>query len=140
MQLAMFEGAPERASDDRFEVFWRAYPATRRLDKIKARAAFLRAELTDDDWRTLQRVLPLQAASSQWQEHPRWIPHPTTYLNNRRWRDDPAVYAATPPTAAELHAAHRIRQNARGGCPHAEPCDSWRTCIDRIVATQRGRA
>lgn len=133
------DGAPGRASDDRFDAFWRLYPPARRTGKIKAREAFVRAALTEADWCTLTRVLPLQAASPQWREHSRWIPHPTTYLNNRRWEDDPTAYAPTPPTAAELERAHRIRHNVRGGCMHDPVCADWRACIDRIVASLRER-
>jgi len=140
MQPALFDAeVPMRASDDRFEVFWQAWPAARRVDKHKARAAFIRAALSGAEWTQLQRVLPLQVASPQWTEHPRFIPHPTTYLNNRRWTDDPAAYAPAPPTAAELERAHRIRANMRGGCLHDPVCDDWRACVARIVASLRER-
>jgi hypothetical protein len=140
-QPLLFEDAraPEPPTDDRFEQFWALYPATRRINKAKTREVFLRRVTSVRDWMTLLRVLPLQIASAQWTEHPRYIPHATTYLNSQRWNDDPRVYAAQPPTAAELEVAHRIRKNARGGCPHDPPCTRWLDCIEQIVATNRGR-
>jgi hypothetical protein len=138
-QQGLFEGAPERACDDRFDIFWNLYPATRRVGKPKARAAFERLQLSWQDWARLRYLLPLQAASSQWSEHPRFIPHPVTYLNNRRWEDDPAAYTTLPPSAAELEVAHRIRKQSARGCPHDVPCANWRDCIDRIIATNRAR-
>jgi hypothetical protein len=130
---------PALKGDPRFEQFWALYPATRRMNKTKTAEVFARRVETVRDWMTILRVLPLQIASAQWTEHPRFIPHATTYLNGRRWEDDPRVYAAAPPTAAELEVAHRIRKNARGGCPHDPVCARWLDCIEQIVADNRGR-
>jgi hypothetical protein len=138
-QPGLFEGAPERSCDDRFDIFWNLYPAVRRTGKAKAREAFERLQLTWQQWARLRYILPLQAASSQWTEHPRWIPHPTTYLNNRRFDDEPDAYTTLPPTTAELEVAHRVRKNSARGCPHTPGCGNWRDCIDKIVASNRQR-
>ncbi len=71
--------------DTDFEEFWRAYP--HRVGKLKARAAFeklrrsgiTQAELVDG----IQQYI---ATKPGWQA---WA-HPTTWLNQGRWMDEPA--------------------------------------------------
>lgn len=137
-QQGLFEhdDADAIARGDWFERFWALFPRVRRLDKAKARRAWIKARVTAADMATIERVLPIQAISPQWSEHPRFIPHPTTYINNRRWSDDPDAYAPAPPTADERRMATNVRM---GGCPHEPTCDSWRTCETLIVARLRAR-
>lgn len=138
-QASLFESGdgPSVAALDWFETFWQLYPAARRVNKAKARAAFIRANITARDMALIVEVLPQQARSPQWNEHPRYIPHPTTYLNQRRWTDDPAAFAPAPPTAEELRMANNVRM-ARG-CPHGGTCEDWRACVQLIVDRIRAR-
>lgn len=70
-----------------FDRFWAAYP--RRVGKGKARKAFEKAIKTT----TLAAMLDALA----WQRNqPQWVkdggeyvPHPTTWLNQERWADEP---------------------------------------------------
>lgn len=72
---------------DDFDTFWRAYP--RRVGKGDARKAFAKALKKT----SIDRILKALA----WQQHqPQWIrdggafvPHPTTWLNQERWDDEP---------------------------------------------------
>ena len=69
----------------RFEQFWAIYP--RHEVKMTARRAFERINPND---KTLYEMLQwiMQAKySAQWQDT-RFIPHPATWLNQRRWEDD----------------------------------------------------
>lgn len=67
-----------------FEAFWAAYPnrkgkgaAFRAWDRVKQHQALI------------LRALPHHRDSEQWQrEGGRFIPHPATWLNQRRWEDD----------------------------------------------------
>ena len=79
-----------RANDitlDDFEQFWRAYP--RRIGKGVARRAFAKA--------IVKTTLAAMIAAIQWQRtQPQWlkdggqfIPHPSTWLNQERWDDEP---------------------------------------------------
>lgn len=93
-----------------FDVFWSAYP--RREGKPKASQAWqkLRPDL-DAVLASLER----QKASEQWtKDGGQFIPMPATYLNQRRWEDEPArpsesndpfagiTRAITPEEADEL--------------------------------------
>jgi hypothetical protein len=94
VSLAALARAAERAFDE----FWKAYP--RKVAKTDARKA----------WAKLGTVPPIGALldALAWQrELPRWreeggryVPHPATYLNGRRWEDE-----RPPLTALERFAA-----------------------------------
>ncbi len=76
---------PKYAKD--FETFWQAYP--RKVGKLKAYQSFKKAiKLT-----TLEKILTAleaQKQSEQWRkENGAFIPHPTTWLNQGRWEDEP---------------------------------------------------
>lgn len=71
--------------EDQFETFWRAYP--RRIGKGAARKSFdkaLKLESFDGIMAGLQRQLAYYASKEQ-----QFIPHPTTWLNQERWSDEP---------------------------------------------------
>ncbi|MBR2800319.1 MAG: hypothetical protein IKE04_05530 [Oscillospiraceae bacterium] len=78
--------AREREIDGLFDQFWEAYPrhdtraeARKAFEKLKPDEALLKQMLTAiERWR----------ASEQWQ-NPRYIPQPRTWLNQRRWEDEP---------------------------------------------------
>lgn len=78
---------------DRFEKFWTAYP--RKENKQKAIVAFEKINPDDLMLDAMLQAIERQKASSQWQEEGgRFIPHPTTWLNGRRWEDE--VQTAQP--------------------------------------------
>ena len=69
-----------------FAAFWGAYP--RKIDKDRARRAW--RKLRPDRELTAQMLRSIQEwkQCEQWQEE-RLIPHPATWLNNRRWEARP---------------------------------------------------
>lgn len=73
-----------------FETFWKLYP--KHPDKGKALTAWnkicKKPPKDRPTWKELRRALKLQKESERWQD-PKFIPHPTTWLNNARWLDDP---------------------------------------------------
>jgi hypothetical protein len=80
-----------------FEQFWSCYP--KKVGKLEARKAFERAK-------SRPAIAVLVAAIHQALRSPSWtkeqgqfIPHPTTWLNQGRWDDQPlmASHAAIPP-------------------------------------------
>lgn len=85
-------GGVQRGADaTAFETFWIAYPPREgvRTGKQAARAAWKRVSEAD--------VAPLMAAlerlkrTKQWtRDDGKFIPHASTFLNQRRWEDDPA--------------------------------------------------
>lgn len=71
---------PSEASPDGFDEFWAAYP--RRVAKTQARAAWKKNKCV------LAEVLPsLEQQKKLWKDT-QFIPHPTTWINQRRWEDE----------------------------------------------------
>lgn len=77
-----------KGDDGLFDAFWAAYPkhvakkpARRAFDKLHADRALLDKLLTALDW---------QRRTESWQrDGGRYIPNPATWLNARRWEDEP---------------------------------------------------
>lgn len=76
---------------EEFEGFWSHYP--RRVGKKAALAAYRRAR-KDTDPALIAAGLCSQLADLEARDLDK-VPHPTTWLNQRRWEDDPA-HAAQP--------------------------------------------
>lgn len=77
-----------------FDRFWKAYP--RKENKARARKAW--AKLAPDMalCRRMSAALEAQKCSEQWQrENGRYIPHPASWLNGRRWEDEAPAPAPT---------------------------------------------
>lgn len=75
-----------------FETFWKAYP--RKVSKTSARKAWDRLAPDPALRGVILAAIARQRESSQWKDHGgKYIPHPTTWLNNHRWTDElePAI-------------------------------------------------
>ena len=70
------------AADDGFDRFWRTYP--RKVDKQRALAEWRKLAPGPELTETILQALEKQCTSSQWQDV-EYIPHPRTWLHNRRW-------------------------------------------------------
>lgn len=71
------------ASD--FETFWKAYP--RKVGKDAAEKAWIKKKPNIDE---VLNSLLWQMQTDQWKaESGKFIPHPSTYLNQGRWKDEP---------------------------------------------------
>jgi hypothetical protein len=76
------EDESKKAAD--FERFWQAYP--RKVGRVKAEAAFSKVT---EDITVLLSAIARQKKSAQWQkDNGQFIPHPTTWLNGKRWQDE----------------------------------------------------
>lgn len=107
-----------------FAVFWSQYPAWRRVAKEKAEAAFNRAveqSGLDAVMDGLERSLRHWPATSD-HGQARFVPHPTTWLNQKRFDDsDDAIAAIFSPkpkqnrqkSAAELRDDRLAQLHAR---------------------------
>lgn len=74
-----------------FDQFWAEYP--RKVGKKAAEAAFKKLKLTQTEFTRLLASLAVQKASDQWnRQGVQYVPHPATWLNQRRWEDDPLAY------------------------------------------------
>jgi hypothetical protein len=74
-----------------FEEFWRIYP--RKASKGKALTTWNtlcnKSNKERPKWRDIKRAIYEQKKTERWQNQ-KYIPHPTTWLNQSRWLDDPA--------------------------------------------------
>jgi hypothetical protein len=75
------------SSDELFAAFWRNYP--RKIGKGAALKAWKKITTPSDVIEKMKEVLPRQIESNQWtKDNGQYIPHPATYLNQRRWEDE----------------------------------------------------
>ena len=95
-----------------FDIFWKEYPR-KAGDKEKAYSAFCKANVPLD---VLLNAIKRQKSSSQWQK-PEFIPHPTTWLNGKRWEDEIPAASGIPKGAsgilgdAEMDAIRRVLED-----------------------------
>jgi hypothetical protein len=74
-------------SSDLFDRFWGAYP--RKVGKDAARRAFQKRQPDEALVTAMLAALDQQRQSQQWvREGGRFIPHPSTWLNQGRWQDE----------------------------------------------------
>lgn len=72
-----------------FDAFWDFYP--RKVKKSEAQKSWVKERCWEQTERIL-KMLPRQIESPDWtKEHGKFIPHPTTYLNQHRWEDEPSI-------------------------------------------------
>jgi hypothetical protein len=105
LSRARARGTVTAAYPEDFVAFWDAYP--RKAGKPEALKAWRRVG-SPAALAAIQAALAWQRRDPEWlREAGRFIPHPTTYLNQRRWEDEPPARASaftTPATAGNAAA------------------------------------
>lgn len=102
------ESTEKAASLDRlFDKFWACYP--RREGKQMAKKAFLKIKPDEALLNTMLEAIQKQKQSAQWSD-PQYIPHPTTWLNGRRWEDEMPQASAQRPGKVVSAARYEQRQ------------------------------
>ena len=82
--------ARKENADDLFEAFWNAYP--RKESKPAARKAFDKLKPDAELLGKMLQSISKWERSQQWQENGgQFIPYPASWLNQRKWEDDPPV-------------------------------------------------
>ena len=97
--------------DDGFDEFWMLYP--RHEGKMAARKTWTKLG-TNPPLEAIRAALEWQRSSPRWLEQGgQFIPHPATYLNGRRWEDEPpsATFGWNPRTAGNMAAAAQFLAN-----------------------------
>jgi predicted transcriptional regulator len=92
------KSAPAELFADRFDDFWKAYP--RKTGSIpKARNSWVSQKLDQQADSIIATVIDRAANDPQWSD-PKFIPYPTTFLNQQRWNDE-WVPVKKKPSAAD---------------------------------------
>lgn len=74
-------------SNGTFELFWASYP--RKVGKGAAEKSWLRIHPTQELIQAIILAIETQQQSEQWtKNNGEFIPHPATWLNQRRWEDE----------------------------------------------------
>ena len=70
-----------------FDRFWAAYP--KKVGKEKARRAFEKVHPTEDQLVRMLEAITEQSRVYSWSKATwKYIPHPATWLNQKRWEDE----------------------------------------------------
>lgn len=77
--------ASDDARDRSFETFWELYP--RKKDKARAKAVWQKDKLGLIASRIFEDIKNRRVNDEQWNDE-KFIPHPSTYLSNKRWEDE----------------------------------------------------
>lgn len=78
------------AIESSFATFWKSYP--RKVGKGDAQKVWKRIKPSDDLLVDLMASLERQKASPDWlKDSGQFVPHPSKWLNGRRWEDEPAL-------------------------------------------------
>jgi hypothetical protein len=103
-----------------FDEFWKHYP--RKVGKGAALTAWKKVEAPKSTLLKIITALTWQNKSDQWtRDNGRYIPYPATYLNQRRWEDEPpegsresTINHITCPHCSQYMATFEIKN---GKCP-----------------------
>lgn len=112
-----------------FAVFWEAYP--RKVGKDAARKAFAKRKPDADLLDVMLSALSAQSRSEQWRKDGgRFIPHPSTWLNEGRWQDEPEKSGPTliggPRSWAWSDCPHEPHCGSAGKCLQKQETDAWK--------------
>lgn len=78
---------PKATASDGFEAFWAAYP--RKVAKQAALRGWRRIKANQELLARILAAVERHKQSEQWQQDGgRFIPHPATWLNQKRWEDE----------------------------------------------------
>lgn len=78
-----------RHQDEGFDQFYQAYP--KRVAKPAALKAWRAQKVKQEEIQTILRDIERKSASADWQKDDgKFVPMPSTYLNQRRWEDQQA--------------------------------------------------
>jgi hypothetical protein len=92
-----------------FEEFWKAYP--RKVGKDAAAKAFARRKVGTDLLAQMLTAINSRKSSEAWRKNGgQFIPHPSTWLNEGRWKDEDGAGPSVEPDLADL-----FRRGASGG-------------------------
>jgi hypothetical protein len=94
--------SPPKAATDLFASFWKLYP--NKVGKKDAAKAFTKLKVTQPLFDVIAQALANQAMSLAWRKDGgAFIPHPATWLNGERWKDEPPATNVHPLPVKSTH-------------------------------------
>ena len=127
--------APKGAEPVGFDEFWQVYP--RKVAKPAAIKAWVKLNLNDETFRKILESVKTQAASPDWlKDGGQFIPHPSTYLNGRRWED----MFELPETKATLADKLRAHHGNPNHVAHSTSSEAQRAEFGAMLARYKGMA
>lgn len=105
------EDRPSASVSSDFDVFWKAYP--RKVGKAKAMKAWEKAK-SKPVLDAILNALEEQKKQDQWtKDEGKFIPHPTTWINDGRWDDEPVSgVKAKPQSMSAADAMQAMREQS----------------------------
>lgn len=91
---------------DGFDAFWSAYP--RKVSKAPARRKW--ARMTSSERQAALQALPAHIEAWKTRGDIQFVPHPATWLSQRRWEDEMIVRSAPTKAARSLDVIRRFSQ------------------------------
>jgi hypothetical protein len=89
-------------NDNKFDRFWLAYP--RHVAKQTARKEFQKLNPDDELLTVMIRAIEQQKQSDQWtKDGGQYIPHPSTWIHQRRWEDEMKPVAVIRPVISQQY-------------------------------------
>lgn len=80
--------APSATAAETFAAFWEEYP--KKVGKAKCETVWKRLKINAELFEKIMTALKAQKQTAQWQkEGGAYIPYPLTWLNQKRWEDEP---------------------------------------------------
>jgi hypothetical protein len=116
-QKTTYSSVAIKPSTEDFSIFWEAYP--RKTSKATALKSWLKirpdAALLD----VILAAVEAQSKSPQWvKDDGQFIPHPATWLNQRRWEDKPV---GAPKASVDIQASWRTPAPEPDDLPFTAP-------------------
>jgi hypothetical protein len=128
-----------RQSEEQFDVFYAAYPNHK--GRVKALAAWMKVNPDCSQTAAIMAGLARYIASAEWaRDGGRFIPHPTTWLNQQRWNDEVTPYEAGAETRPgnRVSAVDQVRQSIRDRDAASQPAETGAATLGRAVAEDDG--
>lgn len=98
------ETETEQTSQQSFVDFWNSYP--RKVARSDAQKAWIKLKVDSSLLATILKAIEEQKMSADWQKDGgKFIPHPTTWLNGRRWEDEVTTSANAQKPANQFEGA-----------------------------------
>lgn len=126
--------------DAGFDQFWQAYP--RREAKVKALSSWKKLKPSTVLLTTILTAIERMKVSPGWQkDEGQFIPLPASWLNGRRWEDEPEVTLPTPPEPpGEFDHLPRISGDfAICGCDRQNPEEVCRAPYHGLTVEEHSR-